>query len=68
MLIIDAVGYFPFANIFFQVVSKKYEHGERILTSNKSFMDWVKVFGDDVLATAILITPSFLILKENLIA
>ncbi|MGG4155705.1 ATP-binding protein [Peribacillus muralis] len=58
LLIIDEVGYFPFdertANIFFQVVSKRYENGAMILTSNKSFMEWGKVFGDDVLATAIL--------------
>jgi DNA replication protein DnaC len=58
LLIIDEVGYFPFdeltANIFFQVVSKRYESGAMILTSNKSFIEWGKVFGDDVLATAIL--------------
>ncbi|WP_419883220.1 IS21-like element helper ATPase IstB [Peribacillus sp. B-H-3] len=58
LLLIDEVGYFPFdeltANIFFQVVSKRYENGAMILTSNKSFIEWGKVFGDDVLATAIL--------------
>lgn len=58
LIILDEVGYFPFdeltANIFFQVVSKRYEHGAMILTSNKSFIEWGKVFGDDVLATAIL--------------
>ncbi|MGG4037815.1 ATP-binding protein [Heyndrickxia ginsengihumi] len=58
VLIIDEVGYFPFdeltANVFFQVVSKRYEQGSMILTSNKSYLEWGKVFGDDVLATAIL--------------
>ncbi|MFJ7858036.1 ATP-binding protein [Peribacillus sp. NPDC097206] len=58
ILIVDEVGYFPFdelsAKIFFQVVSKRYENGALILTSNKSFMEWGKVCGDDVLATAIL--------------
>ena len=58
MLIVDEVGYFPFdeltANVFFQVVSKRYEQGAMILTSNKSYLEWGKVFGDDVLATAIL--------------
>ncbi|WP_420976306.1 IS21-like element helper ATPase IstB [Bacillus vallismortis] len=58
LIILDEVGYFPFdeltANVFFQVVSKRYEHGAMILTSNKSFIEWGKVFGDDVLATAIL--------------
>ncbi|MGL3067035.1 MULTISPECIES: IS21-like element helper ATPase IstB [Planococcus] len=58
LIVLDEVGYFPFdefsANIFFQVISKRYEHGAMILTSNKSFIEWGKVFGDDVLATAIL--------------
>ncbi|MEK3888429.1 IS21-like element helper ATPase IstB [Bacillus sp. FSL K6-3431] len=58
LIILDEVGYFPFdeltANVFFQVVSKRYEHGAMILTSNKSFIEWGKVFGDDVLATAVL--------------
>jgi DNA replication protein DnaC len=58
VLIIDEVGYFPFdemsANLFFQVVSKRYEKGSIILTSNKSYIEWGKVFGDEVLATAIL--------------
>jgi DNA replication protein DnaC len=35
-------------------VSKRYENGAMILTSNKSFMEWGNVFGDDVLATTIL--------------
>lgn len=55
LIVLDEVGYFPFdefsANIFFQVISKKYEHGVMILTSNKSFIEWG---ADDVLATAIL--------------
>jgi DNA replication protein DnaC len=58
VLIIDEIGYFPFdeltANVFFQVISKQYEQGAMILTSNKSYLEWGKVFGDDVLATAIL--------------
>lgn len=58
MIVMDKVGYFPFdeltANIFFQVVSKRYEHGAMILTSNKSYLEWGKVFGDEVLATVIL--------------
>lgn len=57
-MVLDEVGYFPFdefsANIFFQVISKRYEHGAMILTLNKSFIEWEKVFGDDILATAIL--------------
>ena len=58
ILIVDELGYFPFdeltANVFFQIVSKRYERGAMILTSNKSYVEWGKVFGDDVLATAIL--------------
>lgn len=58
ILIIDEVGYFPFdeltANVFFQVVSKRYEKGAMVLTSNKSYLEWRNVFGDEVLATAIL--------------
>lgn len=58
ILIIDEVGYFPFdeltANVFFQVVSKRYEKGAMVLTSNKSYLEWGNVFGDEVLATAIL--------------
>lgn len=38
----------------FQLVSRRYERGSIILTSNKAFSDWGQVFADDVLATAIL--------------
>lgn len=58
LIILDEVGYFAFdeltANVFFQVVSKRYEKGAMIITSNKSYLEWGKTFGDDVLATAIL--------------
>jgi len=36
------------------VISKRYEKGSIILTSNKTFSEWESVFGDEVLATAIL--------------
>ncbi|MFF8619068.1 ATP-binding protein, partial [Streptomyces sp. NPDC015350] len=42
------------ANLVFQVISKRYEKGSVILTSNKTFSEWGQVFGDEVLATAIL--------------
>ncbi|MEU5547523.1 ATP-binding protein, partial [Streptomyces sioyaensis] len=42
------------ANLVFQVISKRYETGSILLTSNKTFSEWGQVFGDDVLATAIL--------------
>lgn len=58
ILIIDEVGYLPLdplaANLFFQLISTRYERGSLILTSNKSFGDWGELFGDSVLASAIL--------------
>src|SRR5215472_15143322 len=58
VLIIDEMGYLPLddlgATIFFQLVSARYERGSIILTSNKSFGDWGTIFGDPIIATAIL--------------
>ncbi|MFJ3037123.1 MULTISPECIES: IS21-like element helper ATPase IstB [Streptomyces] len=58
VLVVDGVGYQPLeraeANLVFQVISKPYEKGSIILTSNKTFSEWGQVFGDEVLATAIL--------------
>jgi len=42
--------------IFFQLVSARYERGSIILTSNKSYGDWGSIFGDSIIATAILDT------------
>jgi DNA replication protein DnaC len=58
VLICDEMGYLAFdqteATLFFQLVSARYEKGSIILTSNKSFGDWGSIFGDTVMATAIL--------------
>jgi DNA replication protein DnaC len=58
LLIIDEIGYLPIerqgANLFFQLISRRYERGPMILTSNQSFGAWGEVFGDRVIATAIL--------------
>lgn len=58
LLVIDEIGYIPIerqgANLFFQLVSRRYEKGAMILTSNQSFTKWGEVFGDPVIATAIL--------------
>jgi DNA replication protein DnaC len=58
LLIIDEIGYLPIerlgANLFFQLISRRYERGPMILTSNQSFAAWGDVFGDRVIATAIL--------------
>ncbi|MBA1159181.1 IS21-like element helper ATPase IstB [Microvirga mediterraneensis] len=58
LLIIDELGYLPFeanaAHLFFQLVSRRYERGSILITSNRSVGEWGSVFGDAVVATAIL--------------
>jgi DNA replication protein DnaC len=58
LLILDEIGYLPIdrqgANLFFQLISRRYERGPVILTSNQSFANWGEIFGDRVIATAIL--------------
>jgi len=58
LLIVDEIGYLPIdrqgANLFFQLISRRYEKGPMVLTSNQSFGAWGEVFGDRVIATAIL--------------
>ncbi|BCO07986.1 ATPase AAA [Desulfolithobacter dissulfuricans] len=58
LVIVDEVGYLPVstqeAYLFFQFVSHRYERNSTIITSNKSFGDWQELFGDPVIATAIL--------------
>ena len=58
VLVVDEVGYLPLdraeANMFVQLITRRYERGTMIVTSNKSFTEWGGVLGDDVLATAIL--------------
>ena len=59
LLVIDEVGFRPLdrqeANLFFRLVSSRYEKGSIILTSNKHVRDWPEIFADDeILTTAIL--------------
>jgi DNA replication protein DnaC len=58
VLVIDEMGYLPMddlgATIFFQLISARYERGSIILTSNKSYGEWGGIFGDPIIATAIL--------------
>ena len=58
LLVIDEVGYIPFepeaANLFFQLVSSRYERASLIVTSNKPFGRWGEVFGDEVVAAAMI--------------
>lgn len=57
-LVVDEVGYIPFepeaANLFFQLVASRYERASMIVTSNKVFGRWGEVFGDDVVAAAMI--------------
>ncbi|MBL0422624.1 IS21-like element helper ATPase IstB [Ramlibacter sp. AW1] len=58
LLVVDELGYLPFepnaAHLFFQLVSRRYERGSMLVTSNRSVAEWGGVFGDPVVATAIL--------------
>lgn len=58
LLIVDEIGYLPItqggANLFFQLVNARYEKGAMVLTSNRGFAEWGDVFGDPVVATALL--------------
>ena len=58
LLIIDELGYLPFerraAHLFFQLVNRRYEKGSLLVTTNQRVSEWGIVFGDEVLATAIL--------------
>jgi DNA replication protein DnaC len=59
LLVVDEIGYLPFgreeANLFFNVVAKRYEHGSMILTSNLPFTQWASAFADDATLTAALL-------------
>ena len=58
LIVIDEVGYIPFepeaANLFFQLVAARYERASLIVTSNKPFGRWGEVFGDAVVAAAMI--------------
>ncbi|GAA2250968.1 IS21-like element helper ATPase IstB [Herbiconiux moechotypicola] len=58
LVIVDEVGYLPFeqdaANLFFQLVSSRYEHASLVLTSNLPFSGWGGVFGDQAVAAAMI--------------
>ena len=54
LLIVDELGYLPFetnaAHLFFQLVSRRYERGSVLITSNRAVGEWGSVFGDPVVA------------------
>ena len=58
LLIVDEVGYIPFdpqaANLMFMLVSRRYERASLVVTSNKPFSGWGEIFGDDVVAAAMI--------------
>ena len=58
LLIVDELGYLPFerrsAHLFFQLVAKRYERCSTLITTNQSVTQWGTVFGDDVIAAALL--------------
>ena len=58
LLIVDEVGWIPFdpqaANLMFMLVSRRYERASLIVTSNKPFSAWGEIFGDDVVAAAMI--------------
>ena len=58
LLVVDEIGYLPInhtgAVLFFQLMNRRYEHASTVLTSNKGFEEWGEVFGDDVMAAALI--------------
>ena len=58
LLIVDEVGYIPFdpqaANLMFMLVSSRYERASMIVTSNKPFSAWGEIFGDEIVAVAMI--------------
>ena len=59
VLLVDEIGYLPFgrdeANLFFNVVAKRYERGSMVLTSNLPFTQWAGAFADDQTLTAAML-------------
>ena len=58
LLVVDEIGYIPIqpdgAMLFFQLMSRRYEHASTVLTSNKSFEEWGEILGDEVMAAALI--------------
>ena len=58
LLVVDELGYLPLekhtANLFFQLVSRRYERGSMLITTNQMVTHWGTVFGDEMIAAAVL--------------
>jgi DNA replication protein DnaC len=58
LLVVDEIGYLPIsrtgAMLFVQLMTRRYEHAATVLTSNKGFEEWGEIFGDEVMAAALI--------------
>ena len=58
VLVVDEIGYLPVsrtgAMLFFQMIARRYERASTVMTSNKVFESWGEIFGDDVMAAALI--------------
>jgi DNA replication protein DnaC len=58
LLVVDEIGYLPIsptgAMLFFQLIARRYERSSTVLTSNKGFEEWGTIFGDEVMAAALI--------------
>jgi DNA replication protein DnaC len=58
LVVVDEIGYLPVsrtgAMLFFQLMSRRYEHASTVLTSNKGFEEWGEIFSDEVMAAALI--------------
>ena len=58
LLVVDELGYLPLekqtAHLFFQLVSRRYERGSMLITTNQTITQWGHVFGDEMIASAVL--------------
>jgi DNA replication protein DnaC len=58
LMVIDEIGYLPIsrtgAQLFFQLMSRRYERASTVLTSNKGFDEWGDIFGDETMAAALI--------------
>lgn len=58
LLVVDELGYLPLekqtAHLFFQLVSRRYERGSMLITTNQTITQWGHVFGDEMIAAAVL--------------
>src|SRR5437879_13664018 len=58
LLVVDEVGYLPLerqaANLLFALVSRRYERGSIVITSNRGFEQWGEILGDAMVAAALI--------------